>query len=249
MVRIIRLFVLFLIAVLLPSLLSAKGKPAGSAETQSCVITGDIVSNINDVGEANIVVVGLNSTDQEVVDEAGVPVCLYLTSYLITGIFPGDLPSYNAGEQCASLTGFTGFRGQLRIDKNGPAYETGGTFDFHFGPEPCTTPSYAETENGGSSTFLPFWIDGDDFCPYRLKITQGVYNRRNDRLTFDRSATFRLADHTRDNGLPHCVDVEEPDPGVNCNPNAYYVVREEPVDSIVVQFLSGSGGGHQKGGK
>ena len=234
MSRMTRLFILITVTVSLPSLLLAGKKPS-PPQTQACTIYGDIMGS----GEVEI---GLDYSSMQfpVVDDVGMPVCLSLSSSLLNGIDPPMLPPHGSGSVCESGS----YQGQLYVIKSGGSR---GRLDFHSGPEPCTTPSYASIEDGGSSPWLPFWVpwDGqpydDDFCPYRLVILNGIYDRENDTMTYDNTATVRLMDATLG---PWCGYVEEE----GCIEN--YQAGSGPIspEGIHIQFLSDSGGGEEPTG-
>jgi hypothetical protein len=252
MIRTIRLFVLIAVAISLPSLLSAKGKPTPPEEQtrQHCIITGDIESP----GE---VVVNLDASNTDrLVDVGDNPVCLDLASPLLSGLGQGNI--YFADIMKDVACGY----GQASIF-TGPAGRNRGIFDFSFCPsvDGCKTPIYTNVDNGGTSQYLPHWID-DEYCPYRLRILNGIYDKKNATVTFDLDARVELWDGTLGESeynsavcVGYCSDlpVEErkpclheckADPGLpecDCNCINDYRVPTGSVNYIQIQLCPDSG--------
>lgn len=190
MTKLLKSLILLSIAISLPLLLSAVGKPKPSNEEarQHCMITGDIYSD----GEVVVNLLATNTESLIDVDEEDNPKCLDLADLLLSGLGKGD--ETWADIMKASHCGY----GQAYLF-TGPPGQNKAIFDFSFCPSHtgCTTPIYTNVDNGGTSQYLPHWIDGDDeFCPYRLKFFNGYYDKKNATLTFNEDARVELWDAT-----------------------------------------------------
>ena len=228
MIRTLRFFVLLAVTVSLPSMLSA-----GPNKTEKCTMEGALDSNNQEV------MVGLSNGYQTVVYENGIPACLELSSSLSGSIHPVD--SHYPDSACQS-----GYQGQLYVwtDRQGH----NGRFVFTFGPEPCTTPTFAVGPKGPSdSQYFPFWDEDDDFCPYRLIVGNAEpYDQVDDTLTFTpNTANVHLYDGTLEVDGPYCsdVDVPVPCPATGCNCYDYLVYKGTLSEGITFHFIEDSGGG------
>jgi hypothetical protein len=115
--------------------------------------------------------------------------------------------------------------GQVRCIKRQPR------FDFDFGPDECTSPY----EGDGPPPFgNPDYPDTAHFCPYRLVLLDGIYDRQSDMVQFDSTAEVVLADYSI--GPPCEVAPDDP----NCVAPGGYTVFSGKVltvgQNITLQF-------------
>jgi hypothetical protein len=197
------------------SALMLAGKPA---ETQRCTIVGDVSSDLDGDGEADVVEIGTNVPGWITLDENGDPAGLVLQGGLLDR--DDGKPNLPSGY----------YPGHARMLKRQ------GRFDFDFGPANCIAPAYEDTP--------PYWIDGDGLCPYRLIILDGVYDRQADTVTYaGPTPEVYLVDYTLG---PPCSVNPDPEICIGEETGTSYTVGDGPVSEfpgIRFEFLADDDGG------
>jgi hypothetical protein len=260
MIRTIRLFVLIAVAISLPSLLSAKGKP--TPNTEKCTIDGELSS------DGQVVVIGKNLRYEVVYEDGTTLACVYVHKDLLDAAIQSNLDQlvsdYDSG--CGPRNGYYAFHGNMAFWLG---QGNSGGLDFCFGPQHCEVPQLSTNyEDCVDCDSFPFWIDDlDPFCPYHLIFRNGSYDKATNTLTFDGTKT-ELYDGTLgyieggdDLGFCHADNINSCDP-INCQQgpdsnaaecsdcNCFnnYEVSDGPLGGYIeVQFGDGSGGSEPTG--